>query len=345
MKSTHAYSMTAARLPSPRLLSPRLRLQCVGLLAASLSAVGLSACGHAHAPVTQVTQAPASAPVAPVAAVAAPVVEMPPAPVVPLWPNGAPGSEARKGEAEVVKKNKAGIEYNVANIHNPSLTVYLPPKEKATGLAMIVMPGGGHSSLAIDHEGHSFAKWLASHGIAGLILKYRLQREKGSTYKIKVEAVQDGRRALRVARSMATQWNINPKKVGIIGFSAGGELAAYVASLPDDTQPPLDAIDNESAHPDFQILIYPGPVGIANDAIVTKDIPPTFLAAGDKDGAAVVLTNHYLALRAAGVSTELHILADVGHGFGLTAHPATVAVAKWPTVMTDWLAERGFLKK
>src|SRR6516162_2632825 len=161
-------------------------------------------------------------------------------PVVPLWTGGAPGFESRKDEKEVVKK-KGDIETNVTNVHNPSLTVYLPAKDKASGAAIIVCPGGGHTNLAIEHEGHNIGKWLADNGIAGLILKYRLAREKGSPYKIEEHAFQDAQRALRLVRSKAKEWDLNPKQIGIMGFSAGGDLVLYSSTKSDPGKP--DASD------------------------------------------------------------------------------------------------------
>src|SRR5947209_2275115 len=140
--------------------------------------------------------------------------------IIPLWQNGPPGFEARKGEPEKVKKN-GNIEANVTNVHNPSLTVYLPSKGQPTA-GIVICPGGGHSNLAIEHEGHNVARWLADHGVAGFVLKYRLAREKGSPYKIDEHAFQDAQRALRLVRSNSKEWNVNPAKIGIMGFSAGG---------------------------------------------------------------------------------------------------------------------------
>src|SRR6266404_9561247 len=141
---------------------------------------------------------------------------------IPLWPDGAPGSEGKTNK-EVIGVSKSG-EISVWSIHNPSLTPYLPPKDKATGTALLVIPGGGHRNLAITHEGYNVAEWLSEHGIAAFVLKHRLARETNSTYKIEVEALADTQRAMRYIRSRAQEWGIDPARIGAIGFSAGGEL-------------------------------------------------------------------------------------------------------------------------
>src|SRR6185295_12658344 len=176
-----------------------------------------------------------------------------------LWPNGAPGSEARAKEAEVGKPEGPERNYtNLTNVHNPSILPYLPAADKATGVAVIVLPGGGHRNLAISHEGYNIGEWLAEHGMAAFVVKYRLAREPGSTYKIDVEALADTQRAIRMVRYRAKEWNVNPDAIGVMGFSAGGELA-YMASMRMDgaIANATDPIDQQSAKPNFQALIYP----------------------------------------------------------------------------------------
>jgi len=170
---------------------------------------------------------------------------------------------------------------NITNVHNPSILPYLPAKEKATGVGVIVLPGGGHRNLAISHEGYNVGEWLADRGIAAFVVKYRLAREPGSTYKIEVEALADTQRAIRLVRNRAKEWNVNPDALGVMGFSAGGELA-YMACVRMDggIENSSDAIDRESAKPNFQALIYPGTSG---KIVPTKDSPPVFLACGNLD--------------------------------------------------------------
>src|SRR5207248_5117628 len=180
----------------------------------------------------------------------------------------------------------------------------LPPRDKATGAAIVIAPGGGHSSLWVGHEGYSPAEWLSQRGVACFVLKYRLAREKGSPYKIEEHALQDGLRAMRLVRSRAKEWDLDPARVGIMGFSAGGELAALVSAKFDQGKPDAeDPVERQSSRPDFQVLIYPGPLGLKG-ANVTKEQPPAFLCIAGNDNQAVTLTNHYLALRKAGVPAE-----------------------------------------
>jgi endo-1,4-beta-xylanase len=146
---------------------------------------------------------------------------------IPLWPKGAPGSETRAAEAERVEGA------NFSNVHNPTITPYVPDADKSTGTAVIICPGGGHVKLCLGHEGYALAEWFRERGIAAFVLKYRLAREKGSTYTVQDHAMVDTRRAIRLVRSRAGEWHLKPDRIGILGFSAGGELAAYAAMKSD----------------------------------------------------------------------------------------------------------------
>jgi len=264
-------------------------------------------------------------------------------PVVALWPNGAPGFEARKGEPENVTK-KGAIEQKVTNVNNPSLTVYLPTKEKASGAGIVICPGGGHSNLAIEHEGHNVGKWLADNGIAGFVLKYRLAREKGSPYKIEEHAYQDAQRALRLVRSKATEWSVNPNKLGIIGFSAGGDLVLYSATKYDAGKADAaDLVERQSSRPDFQIVVYPA---IPKDLHFTKDNPPAFLACGnlDRQNISEGLPALYLNMKKAGVNAELHIYASIGHGYGFRENAKSVRMASWPARIKEWMIDLDMMK-
>jgi acetyl esterase/lipase len=261
---------------------------------------------------------------------------------IPLWPGGAPGSEG-KTAPEVVTTSASG-ELSVSRIHNPSITPYLPAKDNATGTAILVIPGGGHRVLAITHEGYNVAEWLRDRGIAAFVLKHRLAREAESTYRIDVESFADAERALRLLRSRAKEWNIDPSRVGAIGFSAGGELVTLASTRFDSgNAESSDLIDRQRSKPDFQGLIYPGRSG---DIQPTKDSPPAFLACAynDRQDISEGLAEAYLRFKRAGVPAELHIYGTGGHGFGLRASNKR-PVGSWIVRFEEWLVESGFLKR
>jgi endo-1,4-beta-xylanase len=262
---------------------------------------------------------------------------------VPLWPNGAPGSEG-KTDKEMGKPEGPERGYtNVTNVHNPSIIPYLPPKEKSTGVAVIVLPGGGHRTLAIGHEGYNVGEWLAERGIAAFVVKYRLAREPGSTYKIENEALADTQRAIRTVRSRASEWNVRPDAVGVMGFSAGAELAALSSMrMEGGVEGASDPIDQQSAKPNFQALIYPGQSAKIQP---TKDSPPAFLAAGNNDRPDISegLAEVYLRFKKAAVPVELHIYAKTGHGFGLRESNRPPA-GEWPVQFQQWLVNIGMIK-
>ncbi|MGB7281893.1 MAG: alpha/beta hydrolase [Candidatus Acidiferrum sp.] len=258
-----------------------------------------------------------------------------------LWPNGAPGSEGKNSE-ETVRINENG-EHIISNVNRPSITPYLPAKEKSTGAAVVIMPGGGHSELWMDHEGYNVAQWLSEHGVAAFVLKYRLARLKGSTYTIEGNELHDAQRAIRLVRSRASEWALDPQRIGVMGFSAGGELAALASTRYDSGNAgATDPMERESSKPAFQALLYPA---IPHDMKINAETPPAFLACGanDRPDISQGVPELYLALRRAGVSAELHVYAGVGHGFGLreTNKPP---VSDWPQLFLEWLGVEGFLK-
>jgi acetyl esterase/lipase len=268
-----------------------------------------------------------------------------------LWPNGAPGA---KGTADGDK---------------PSLTIYLPEKEKATGAAVVIFPGGGYGYLAMDHEGHQIAQWLNSIGVAGFIVKYR-HRNSGAGYGHPAP-IQDAQRAIRMVRSRAKEWGVDPGRIGIIGFSAGGHLASTAGThFNTRYSEPVDEIDRSSARPDFIILMYPvisftewythkGSMvnllgknpdkdlmeSLSNEKQVTSETPPTFLVHADDDD--VVPSENsiafYLALRRAKVPAEMHIYEKGGHGFGPGVGKG--ACSSWMVRCADWMKGRGLLDK
>jgi endo-1,4-beta-xylanase len=260
--------------------------------------------------------------------------------VIPIWPAGSLAADAAT-QHEVVTEN-AAYEHTVTNIHNPTITAYLPPPEKATGVAIVVAPGGGHRFLSIDHEGYDVGKWLASIGVAGFVLKYRLARAENSHYTVE-DADQDAQRAIRVIRSRAEEWHVNPAKVGILGFSAGGEVAVLAATKFDRGKPEAsDAIEHQSSRPDFQVLIYPG-VQPAN-IVVTKDTPPAFmLCANDDAGPSNAIPALAQALKKVGVPVEIHIYNRGGHGFGIRPRP--LPISSWPVRLQEWMEDSGILPK
>jgi acetyl esterase/lipase len=262
-------------------------------------------------------------------------------PGIPLWTNGAPGSEARKDEPEKVDEGPGKC--NVTNIHNPSITPFVPEPGKSTGAAVLIAPGGGHRMLCLGHEGYALGQWFADHGIAAFVLKNRLAREEGSTYTVDEHAMADVRRALRTIRHRAKEWNIDPERIGILGFSAGGELAALAAMNFDSGNPnATDAIDRESSRPAFQALIYPGS---SSRFTVNQDSPPVFIALGykDRDDIAIGMAQLYLKYKEAGVPAELHIYSNAGHGFGY--RPGTTSgFGDWPIRLREWLADSNMLK-
>jgi acetyl esterase/lipase len=259
---------------------------------------------------------------------------------LPLWPQGAPGGTGNGGE-ETVRVTEQG-EHVVSNVHQPSLTVYLPEKN-ASGAAVIVIPGGGHRELWTDHEGHNVAKFLNQQGVAAFVLYYRLERAPGSTYKVEEHALADLERAVRLVRSRAKQWGINPDKIGTLGFSAGGQLALLGAIRHDaGDAAAADAVNRQSSRPDFAALIYPGGWP---DAKFDTSTPPMFLLAGsdDRPGVITMLTQTFAALREAKVPAELHFYDGVPHGFGLRAGN-TGPVSHWLEQFVDWLRVRKILQ-
>ncbi|MDB5136892.1 MAG: Endo,4-beta-xylanase [Mucilaginibacter sp.] len=258
-----------------------------------------------------------------------------------LWPNGAPGSEG-KTTAENLRITEQG-DHVISGVHKPSVTPYLPAAEKNTGVAIIIAPGGGHSELWISHEGYNPAKWFREHGINAFVLKYRLAKEKNSTYTVDKDELADILRAIRLVKSRAKEWHIDTTKIGVLGFSAGGELAALSAMRFSLGNPNAsDPIDRLSDRPAFQALIYPGN---SSRFEVSKNSPPVFIAGGYKDRQDISegTAQLYLKYKQAGIPAELHIYASVGHGFGIRAANKG-AYTEWPRQVKLWLEDMGFLK-
>jgi acetyl esterase/lipase len=262
--------------------------------------------------------------------------------VIPLWEKGAPGFESRRDEPEEAR------DYWVRSIHNPSLTVFRPPAETANGCAIVVAPGGGYRELVYEAEGRQTAQFLNSLGVTAFVLKYRLPNQEGSPYKI-THVQQDAMRAVRMVRSRAAEFGLDPGRVGMLGFSAGGAvamIAGYDRGLGDSHA--LDPIDRLNSQPNFLMLVYPGgglyPGGHLPKRLLA-DTPPTFLLCANDDEyecdvSTVELLEKY---RAAKVPVELHLLARGKHAFNMGNRSTYLSVQHWPQRLADWLADSGYL--
>jgi acetyl esterase/lipase len=257
--------------------------------------------------------------------------------VIPLWEKGAPGFESRRNEPEQHQ------DWWYKNIHNPSLTVYLPTAGKANGAAVIVAAGGGHRELVFNPEGVEPAQYLASLGVTAFALKYRLFREPGSKYTLDNTA-EDIRRAMRTVRARAAEWHLDPERIGVMGWSAGGEVAALVAYPPvDGDAKSKDPIERASARPNFEILVYPGPLGIPDK--IPADAPPLFLVgAADDEYVADVMFELTRKYHEAHASIESHIYAQGKHAFNMGQRSQYLGIRHWPDRLGEWLQDRGYLR-
>ncbi|MDY3561825.1 SMP-30/gluconolactonase/LRE family protein [Gemmata sp. JC673] len=272
-------------------------------------------------------------------------------PVVTVWPQTAPGEKGDIGEEKATPAKGRDAITSVTNVSKPTLTIYRPTKEKSTGAAVVVAPGGGYNVLAWEHEGTMVGEWLQSIGVTGVVLKYRVPRRPGAAKGAPpLGALQDAQRALSLTRSKASEWNIDPQRVGMLGFSAGGHLTSWAATNGDRrSYEPVDGADKLSCRPDFAVLIYPGGVvdrenkeQLAPEIRVSKDTPPCFFALayndnGPLDGSLKMIA----ALKKAGVPAELHVYSAGGHGFGMRA--AEKPHATWPARCAEWMRAEGFL--
>jgi acetyl esterase/lipase len=281
-----------------------------------------------------------------------------------LWPDGIPGSKTDPSYVEKITVTDGRIT-RCEKVVTPDLTVFLPAPEKATGAAVLICPGGGYGVLAFDHEGNAIAKWLNDNGLAGIILKYRLPSDQIMIDK-SIGPLQDAQEAMRVIRRNAAGWKIDPKKVGVIGFSAGGHLASTIST--HYAEKVYDVKDNISARPDFSLLIYPvvsmdttithrgtrnNLIGInpteknvlrfSNEKQITSDTPPAFLVHSSDDNAVPVMNSigYYRGLQKNKIPTELHIFQKGGHGYGLSPKGGTES--SWPGLCIKWLEAMGLI--
>ncbi len=276
-----------------------------------------------------------------------------PTETIALWPGDVPDEVKGEVGEEAPKPNRPGSKkiIRLGNVSKPTIALFPAPKDKATGAAVVVCPGGGYSILAYDLEGTEVCEWLNSIGVTGILLKYRVPRRKNREKH--AAPLQDAQRAMGIVRSKAKAWGIDPKRIGILGFSAGGHLAASTLTNHDTrTYGLVDDVDDFSSRPDFGILIYPAYLvdnetksKLQPEIHVTKATAPCFFAhAGDDRIPAEGSVQMYLALRRAGVKgNELHIYPKGGHGYGLRSseHP----VVTWPARAGDWMKAMGWLKR
>jgi acetyl esterase/lipase len=253
-----------------------------------------------------------------------------------LWPHGAPGFEARAAIPE------QSHDYWTKSVNDPSITAFLPPPANRTGTAVVIVPGGGHRLLVTTTEGDDVAHWFAQRGVAAFVVRYRLSQEPGTPYTLD-DSRADVERALRTVRARATEWRIDPHRIGVFGFSAGGELARMATlSPPVPARGKGDATDRASARPDFAILEFPGPAHAAEQ--VTAGSPPVLLAAASDDVCcSQPPIDVLLAYRRAGASAELHMYAAGGHAFNMGEDTPLVSLQHWPDRILDWLSDRGLL--
>jgi acetyl esterase/lipase len=291
---------------------------------------------------------------------------------VPIWPKEPPDSQAAAGPErtrEVVERPVAGRPWiEVSNVSQPTMTIY-PPKGKNTGVAVVVFPGGGYKVLAIDLEGTEVCDWLTSKGITCVLSKYRvpfsgphMDEQRGRVYPKAPLALQDAQRTVGLVRLRAAEWQIDPHKIGVIGFSAGGHVVAGISTrFEERLYPAVDAADKESCRPDFAVAVFPGhlwanedldPSTIKDekfelrpDIHVTRETPPTFLLQAENDDVDSVNESlaYYIALKNAGVPVEMHLYAEGGHAFGL--RPTKFPITKWPQLMEMWLGTIGMISK
>jgi acetyl esterase/lipase len=256
--------------------------------------------------------------------------------VIDIWPGKAPGETGSLGEEKLTGQKGSR---QLTDVSKPTLTVYRPAKDKNTGVAVVIAPGGAYRFLAWDNEGEQVAAWLNSIGVTGVLLKYRVPRRKDHPKG----PLEDAQRAASLVRSKAKEWGIDPNRIGMLGFSAGGHLTALAATnFASRAYEPIDETDQVSCRPDFAVIIYPGGVvdrakeKLVPEIHVSKETPPTFLAQSNDDrvgpeNSAVL----YLALKKAGVPAELHIYATGGHGYGM--RPSKNPCSEWPKRCEEWL--------
>lgn len=269
-------------------------------------------------------------------------------PTCDVWPGQPPGESGQFGAEKVLDEHPSPKPVKrVTNVTKPTLTIYRPAKDRDTGAAVVICPGGGYSILAWNLEGVEVADWLNSVGVTAIILKYRVPERPGQPKW--AAPLKDAQRAVSLVRSKASEWGIDPKRIGILGFSAGGNVSALACTHFDHrSYEAIDEVDQKSCRPDFGILIYPAWLvdehedKLTPEFAVNSQTPPMFLAhAGDDHIRPANSAVMYLALRKAGVPAELHVYASGGHGFGL--RPTTQPCCTWPQRCEEWMRSQKLL--
>jgi acetyl esterase/lipase len=280
---------------------------------------------------------------------------------LPIWPGAVPDAQLVKGpEVSVTVVDSAGREKLVGGrswmyvdrVSRPTMTIYSPVGAN-TGAAVVVFPGGGYSILAIDLEGTEACDWLTSKGITCVLLKYRVPCVKTGAYRDCLTALQDAQRTVGLVRFHAAEWNVDPHRIGVLGFSAGGHMVAAISThFERRLYAPVDAADTTSCRPDFAIALYPGHLAVPErsfalnpDIRVTSRTPPTFLLQAENDPVDPVENSivYHAALRKAGVPVELHLYVKGGHAFGL--RPNGLPITEWPQLAERWLQTIGMISK
>jgi acetyl esterase/lipase len=273
---------------------------------------------------------------------------------VPIWPKEASKAQPLAGPEEVKTVKDplvAGGEpwLQIDNVSEPTMTVY-PPKGKNTGVSVVVFPGGGYRVLAIDLQGTEICDWLTSRGITAVLLKYRVPTPTVGPYRDSPMALEDAQRTVGLVRFHAAKWQVDPHKIGVIGFSAGGHMVTAISTHFDKRlYPAVDAADKESCRPDFAIALYPGHLSknfeLNPNVPVTSKAPPTFLLHAEDDAVNSVNNSlvYYIALKNASVPVEMHLYAEGGHAFGL--RQTKLPITGWPQLVEKWLETIGMTSK
>jgi acetyl esterase/lipase len=283
-----------------------------------------------------------------------PNVSAAPGEPIKLWPGKPPGDKVElptEGDTSGPKGGKVADKpvIRLGNVSEPSITFYPAPKEKNTGAAVLICPGGGYGILAYDLEGTEICEWFNSIGVNAVLVKYRVPKRPGTEKH--APPLQDVQRAFGLVRSKASEWGIDPKRIGVLGFSAGGHLAAVASNNYEQrSYEKVDAADEQSCRPDFTILIYPAYLTVKEqgdkvspEIPVNAKTPPTFLAMTEDDGIRVEsAVFYYMALKNAKVAAEMHLYPTGGHGYGL--RPSKHTVTTWPKRVEEWMDASGLLK-